>query len=73
MTKDYTISGNANVMRMIEMYDMTYSQARRYCMRMDGMMFKEIAEIEGITPEAVMASVQLAKRKINIAETKSID
>ena len=60
-------------MRMIETYDMTYSQARRYCMKEDGVTIAQIARIEGIAGPAVYESIRLAQRKINIIETKFIN
>jgi DNA-binding CsgD family transcriptional regulator len=62
--KDYTISGNPDVLRLIENYDLTYTQARRYQMRKDGMEYKEIARIEGASIPSIQSSYDLAKRKI---------
>ena len=63
--KSYTISGNQSVLDLIENFDFTYTQARRYRMREDGMTFLEIAEAEGVTQGAVNFSILYAKRKLN--------
>jgi hypothetical protein len=64
MAKDYTVLGNRDVAELIQNYDLTYSQARRYQMRKDGMMLKEIAEAEGVGIVPVHDSLKLAERKI---------
>ena len=66
--KNYTISGNRSVLDLVEKYDLTYTQARRYRMREDGMTFTEIAEAEGVTQGAVNFSIMFAKRKLNDAK-----
>jgi len=63
--KSYTISGNQSVLDLIENFDLTYTQARRYRMREDGMTFLEIAEAEGVTQGAVNFSIVYARRKLN--------
>jgi hypothetical protein len=68
--KDYTLSGNKDVLRLVENYDLTYTQARRYQMRKDGMEYKEIAAIEGASVSSIQSSYDLARRKIS--ETGSI-
>ncbi|MCL1983905.1 MAG: hypothetical protein FWG58_00725 [Methanomassiliicoccaceae archaeon] len=62
--KNYTVSGNPDVMDLIETYDLTYSQARRFAMYRDGMSMSEIAEIEGTKKAPIQHSIELARRKI---------
>jgi predicted DNA-binding protein YlxM (UPF0122 family) len=62
--KDYTVTGNRDVAELIERYELTYPQARRYAMREDGLSLKEIAKVEGIGSMAVHNSIRLAKMKM---------
>jgi len=62
--KEYTVTGNRNVAELIERYELTYPQARRYAMHQDGLMYKEIAVIEGISIPAVQNSIELARNKM---------
>jgi len=68
-TKDYTVSGNKDVLYLIENFDLTYTQARRYQMRKDGMEYKEIAAVEGATVSSIQSSYDLARRKISESGT----
>jgi len=62
--KDYTVTGNRDVAELIERYELTYPQARRYAMQQDGLSLKKIAEIEGTGSMAIHNSIRLAKIKI---------
>ena len=62
--KAYTVTGNKDIQLLIEQYDLTYTQARRYQMKKDGMSYSQIAEAEGATIGAVQYSINLAKDKI---------
>lgn len=45
-------------------FGLTYAQARRYQMHLDGISYGRIAKTEGIGTASVYDSVQLAKAKI---------
>ena len=66
MPKSYRLSENKDLIDLIEKYDLTYTQAKRYQMRLDGMTNKEIVEAEGggVGVTAIQASYDLAKRKM---------
>ena len=71
--KNYTVSGNKDVLYLIENFDLTYTQARRYQMRKDGMEYKEIAAIEGASVASIQSSYDLARRKIGLSGTIVLD
>jgi len=71
--KDYTLSGNKDILFLIENYDLTYTQARRYQMRKDGMEYKEIAALEGATVSSIQSSYDLARRKVSESGTFYLD
>lgn len=55
---------NPKVRSLIGEYSLTYPQARRMAMHIDGMTFEEIAAAEGITSDAVRPSIDLARVKM---------
>jgi len=52
------------VIELIEKYDMTYTQARRYAMYAKGMNMSEIAKVEGVGTPTVQSSISLARDKV---------
>jgi len=64
MMKDYTVTGNRDVAILIEKYGLTYTQARRYLMREDGMSCAEIEGCRSFGP--IINTIREAKLKINL-------
>ena len=59
---DYSLK-NPKIAELIE-NELTYTQARRYTMHLDGMSYQNIAKAEGVTVGAVQDSVNQAKFKL---------
>jgi transposase len=70
--KEYTISGNPEVLRLVEECGYTYTQARRWVMHRDGMSLAEIAKAEGISRATAQDTVEAVRFKM-VTESKGGD